>query len=278
MVGAHRSGTTLTWLMLDAHPELALTPETQFFSALHEVWMRTGDPERLLQALLDHPRWFTLGLADATLRERLRVQPADDLGEFLRTVFALYSATRGKPRWGDKTPEYVLEMPRIAEALPEAQFIHVIRDGRDVALSIVRLWFGPSSIGEAAHWWADWVRRARRDARAHGLAYTEVRFEDLVTDPEPELVRLCGLLSLRFDAAMLDHRTALAKHAWLLEHMGRLGTPQHQVSALAGRIAQPPDRERIAVWRREMSAGDRRRFERIAGDLLEELGYELSAS
>lgn len=114
--------------------------------------------------------------------------PDASLSDMLRAFYAAYAARHRKPRWGDKTPGYVLDMPLIAEILPEARFIHVIRDGRDVALSLLPLWFGPSTLEEAARWWEERVRAGRRDASS--VQYIEVRYERLVLDTRTELRRI----------------------------------------------------------------------------------------
>src|SRR5262249_51997802 len=113
-----------------------------------------------------------------------------------------------KPRWGDKTPYYAGHMHLIQSLLPEARFIHLIRDGRDVGLSVKDLWFGPNSLVEAAHWWAAGIQRARQQA-GDLRYYLEIQYEDLVARPESTLQRVCAFLDLPWHPGMLDcHQTA----------------------------------------------------------------------
>src|SRR5687767_7251824 len=139
VVGVSRSGTTLLRLMLDAHPQLTIPPETHFVPELiRAAGRRRASAEGLAEIIVSQRQWGDFGVDEAELRLRLealdRVEPAGAL----RAFYGLYAEKQGKPRWGDKTPIYVEHMRGIAKALPEARFVHLIRDGRDVALSRIR--------------------------------------------------------------------------------------------------------------------------------------------
>ncbi len=181
-------------------------------------------------------------------------------------VFAAYAAAHGKARYGDKTPGYVTGIGLLAEAFPESRFVHIIRDGRDVALGYLdRDEWGPSTLPDAAFYWASRVERGRAAGRALGASrYTESRYEDLVDDPEAVTRRLCGFLDLEFEEGMLRfHERGAAFIA---------STKDPQAFGGLSRPITPGMRD----WRTEMAADDVLRFEAIAGDLLEELGYPLT--
>lgn len=198
IVGVGRSGTTLLRLMLDAHPELTIPPETHFLPKAANVCNRAATPDlhwAFCEVLTSSVTWNYFGLDEETLERRVANVEPFDTGEALRTFYQLYAERFEKPRWGDKTPLYVRKMRLIQSLLPEARFIHVIRDGRDVALSNIPLWFGPNSIEEAAHWWQNWIREAREQSQ--GLdAYLEIRYEDLVLDTVPTLKKVCDFINL----------------------------------------------------------------------------------
>jgi Sulfotransferase family len=280
IVGASRSGTTLLRLMLDSHPALAIPNETQFLPGLQRALEHAADPSTVvLDAVVTHPRWPGFGLDPDALRERLLSAPDATLGDALRAFYSMYAAKHGKPRWGDKTPDYVLHMPTIAELLPEARFIHLIRDGRDVALSVIPMWFGPASLEEAAHWWVGLVTKGRHDAST--VDCIEVRYEQLVSDPEEQLRRVCAVAGLDFRVEMLhyDLRTMdrLTEMAGDVRRAASVD-PDARADQLArnrARLSEPPDTLRVGRWRTEMTADEQRRFTEIAGDLLEELGYPL---
>jgi Sulfotransferase family len=279
LVGVGRSGTTLLRLMLDSHPELTIPPETHFVPELIEECRRQARaPEQLAELITSARQWGDFGLDREELTARLRDADPLDAGNALRAFYGLYAERAGKPRWGDKTPIYVESMPDIQSALPEARFVHLIRDGRDVALSRMRRALDkPPPVWRIAENWKRRIEAARRDA-AELRRYLEVRYEDLVRDTEPTLRRVCELVELRFDPAMLDYHVRaeerLREMAGDLPARGgkalRPGAERLAAHALARERPRP---ERIGAWREEMSPDDAAAFEEAAGDLLTELGY-----
>ena len=278
--GATRSGTTLLRLMLDAHPELAIPSETHFVS---EMISRTVEgpvgAEELAAIATEHPRWGDFGLDAAEYAGRVRELEPLTAAEAIRAFYRLYASKHGKSRWGDKTPGYIRKTIPIQRVLPEARFIHMIRDGRDVALSLLPLNFGPSTITEAAELWVRRVSMGRRQAPAANH-YTEVTYEDLITDTEATLRRVCEFIELDYDATMLAyHERAserLAEKARDLPKEGGRKQPAEARIASHALASEAPRADRIGRWRREMEGADVAEYERVAGDLLAELGYELS--
>ncbi len=278
IVGTGRCGTTLLRLMLDAHPEVAVPPETHFIPAALRACRRSLRPRRaFLKAVTGAPFWRDHHLEERELRRRVEALTPFGAGEALRAFYRLYAEGRGKTRWGDKTPFYVLHMRDIQDALPEARFIHLIRDGRDVALSFRGLWFGPDSVSEAAERWVSWIEAARRQAPALA-GYLEVRYEDLVVRTEATLKTVCDFIGLRWDAAMLDYHLSAGERLGemvqpLRAREGRVIGPEER-RAIHERAGQPPRADRVGLWRTEMHPSDQARFERVAGRLLRELGYD----
>jgi hypothetical protein len=277
VVGVPRSGTTLLRLMLDAHPELTIPPETHFIPGVIRACRKDSPAERVAEAITRHRRWADFGLDAAELRRLLADVPPGDAGAAIRAFYELYAEKQAKPRWGDKTPGYATKMRRIQRALPEARFVHVIRDGRDVVLSRARKSRRPKPVGLAAK---RWKRRviATRNRSESVRNYTEIRFEDLVTETETTLRRVCEFIELDFDPAML------AYHEHAAERLGEIGRDlparrgryeldaEPRIAAHA-RASDPPAAERVAAWRSEMPPEDLAAFEAEAGDLLGELGY-----
>jgi hypothetical protein len=266
--------------MLDAHPELTIPPETHFVPELiAAAQRRRATPEALAEVVVSQRQWRDFGLDADELRRRLAALEPLDAGGAARAFYDLYAERAAKPRWGDKTPIYVEHMREIEAALPEAHFVHLVRDGRDVALSRIRRALDePPPAGRIAKNWKRRIRAARKQAR--GLDhYMELRYEDLVGDTEPALRRVCDFVELDYDAAMLDyHRRAgerLREIAGDLPAQGgkmlRPGSERLAAHALA---AEPPRPERVGAWREEMRPDDVAAFEDAAGDLLAELGYD----
>jgi hypothetical protein len=288
VVGIARSGTTLLRLMLDAHPELTIPPETHFLPRLFthfDRWRKEGleTPElrgRAIELITSHPRWGDIDLDPEEVRRRMAQHDPLTPGDAARSFYEAYAAQEGKPRWGDKSPPYTWKAKRIQRALPEAHFIHLIRDGRDVALSLSEVSWGPADLQAAAAKWVDELSRARQRARrlAPGT-YMELRYEDLVADPEPLLRRIVGFVDLPWDPHMLEyHRSAEERMKEVVRDFHPLGggtitaeerKRQHEL------VSSPPSSSRVGRWRSEMSPADRNAFEEVAGGLLAELGYEV---
>lgn len=278
IVGVARSGTTLLRLMLDAHSQLAIPPETHFVPKLIRRCEEGAlDRARIVEFVTSHRRWPDFGLDAAEFARRIDAVDPRDGGEIARCLYRAYADAQGKPRWGDKSPPYVKRMPRLAAALPEARFIHIVRDGRDVALSLLDVSWGPETIAEGAAKWAEEIRRARRHSRRIGRGrYLEMRYEDVIADPEPRLREICEFIDLQFEPAMLDyHRSAPERMASAeLELGGKGGTitaadreRQHEL------VSAPPTAERTRRWEREMPEADREAFDEAAGKLWRKLGY-----
>lgn len=278
VVGLGRSGNTLLRLMLDAHPDLAMPPETDFIPEAATRCAAADDPRaEFARAVTGHWRFPDFDVDASELERRLALIEPFDVGAGLRVLYGLYAEKFAKPRFGDKTPFYLDHMPLIEQLLPEAHFVHVIRDGRDVAVSIRPLWFGPNSVRTAAGWWRDGIERAR--ATGAGLQhYLELRFEDLVLDTEATLSRVCDFIELPWNPVMLAYHERAPERIREVRTEGRGSRGEltatveqrHAIHALTG---WPPQADRIGRWQDELGRWERRRFERVAGDLLEELGY-----
>jgi Sulfotransferase family len=279
--GATRSGTTLLRLMLDSHPELAIPGESHFIvPMIKATWRRARSADELADLIVASERWGDFHLDEAEVRARLRAVDPLNCADAVREFFRLYAERHGKERWGDKTPGYVRSMRLIQKVLPEARFIHIIRDGRDVALSLVPRSWGPSTIEEAADNWRRRIEVARRQ-QPHLRHYLEVHYEDLVTDTEAVVRQVAAFCELDFDPTMLRYHERAAER--LAEKARDLQKPWGTITA-ESRIEshalaeRPPQPDRVARWRTEMPDEDRRAYEEIAGEALVATGYELGGA
>jgi hypothetical protein len=268
-VGSGRSGTTLLRAMFDAHPDVAVPDEVSFIVRLdrpHNAvrYRRPGriDVDALLHLLQTNSSFRRWGLPAETVRAALADPPVATFPEAVRRLYATYAAERGKHRWADKTPMHVQYLRRLARLFPEARFVHLIRDGRDVACSYLDAPFGPRSVEEAAFEWRRRVLRGRSQGAPLGQRYREVRYETLVARPEEVLRSLCGELDVPFDERMLRYHVDAADLIGSTVHPG-----SHQ------RLLLPPT-PGLRDWRQELSPEDLATFEAIAGDALDTLGYE----
>ncbi len=264
--------------MLDAHPLMAIPPETQFMrKVMRRARRGRNSATDMLAVITDNRRWEDFGLDEAVLRARLEEAQPLSAGDAMRAFYRTYAEKVGKPRWGDKSTAYLTEMRRIEEALPEARFLHIIRDARDVALSQMAAYFGAQSAEEAAQKWVRRVNRGRH-VGAKLRHYTEVRYEDLVDDPEPVLREVCDFLELPWEPQMLAYHERADERLQELNHefsrrKGRPAVSGERRLALHALTARPPQPSRAGRWRTDMPVDQQRAVEGIAGELLVELGY-----
>jgi hypothetical protein len=271
VVGVGRSGTTLVRAILDTHPDMAIPGESHFIPVMVKEGRRYEAPsgfrqDRFLEDLTRHQRFRRWGLPEERVRSSFSLDPPISLAAAIRRVYALVAEGRGKARYGDKTPAYVHHISSLAALFPEARFVHLVRDGRDVALSRLDHPTMSSSLSDLAVLWKRGVEKGRRTGGRLGPErYLEIRYEDLVKDPEGVARALCGFIGLEFDPVVLRYH----------ERAGEIIRPtQHPQSH--GRIHLPPT-SGLRDWRTQMAPGDVVLFDILAGGLLEALGYERGA-
>jgi Sulfotransferase family len=266
VLGVRRSGTTLLRVMLDRSPALAIPDESYFVPQLARRHRGPVDPAAFVDDLHRLPTLVEWGLSPDVVARRLR--DGMSTGAAVAAVFEAYAAERGKSRWGDKTPLYMQHLPLLERLFPAARFVHLIRDGRDAAVSFLSVaggimtegWGHPREAAGFACQWATEVHAARAlGARVGPERYLEVRYEALVADPDARLRRVCTFAGIEYEEGML----------------GYVGQTDSAHKEHQQRLKEPP-RAGVRDWRTEMSAEDRRAFEAVAGDLLDELGYEVS--
>ncbi|MFZ1005929.1 MAG: sulfotransferase, partial [Candidatus Sulfotelmatobacter sp.] len=200
VLGCPRSGTTLLYHMLLSSGNFAVyRAESQVFNLLEPRFgglSHAANRRKLLAAWRDTELFRRTGLDWNEISEEVMARCRNG-GDFLRIVMQSMARRQGVERWADCTPEHLLYLHRIKRTIPEALIIHIIRDGRDVALSLEKQgWIKPfawdrgKTLEVAALYW-DWiVRKGRKDGRSLGSDYIEVRYEELVRDPRAVLQNL----------------------------------------------------------------------------------------
>ncbi len=263
VVGCPRSGTTLLRNLLNSHPSLAIPWESHFITRLYRAAGNPGSPAeavRLARVILSswwiarwgldlHPKAFADCESFAALVDRL---------------FSTWAHAKDRPRWGDKTPQYALDVPALLEIFPRAKVLHIIRDGRDVALSWVPKNFGPGNVVSAAREWKRLVLAARGAARClPGSSVLELRYESLLAEPETTMRSVCDFIGEPYHPAVcvptLDF-PPIRRRIFGTRTVGQ----SHQPRIVDGNSER---------WRSRLSVRDRERFEYLAGDLLDTLGY-----
>ncbi len=273
IVGAPRSGTTLLQYMVRAHPRISLpTGESHFFIPLLRDADRFGDLSQLenVRAVLDAMYKQSDDFLDtdlhgmlfdaATLAAELHREGRNTMPAIITGLFEKNAAGEGKARWGDKTPYYVLHMVKLKQIFPDAQFVHLVRDGRDVALSLFgrRHDFRVYNTYFAAKYWQQYVEIGREQGRQLSPeSYLELRYEDLIVDQKATLQKMYDFLGEEFTDELLNYKKA-----------GQAGkTP------LVSQSLRPDNAEK---WRKKMTPEQIRLFEAAAGQTLREFGYNLA--
>jgi hypothetical protein len=214
-----------------------------------------------LDDIMAHPEFRAWNAdADALRRWIDRAAPTS-YRELVSAVFDWYAVSHGKHRWGDKTPGYVSYLPQLMTVFPDAQFVHVLRDGRDVVASLSEQVWGPERPVIGAIRWRRKVSAGRRAGARMGTdCYIELKLEDLIIDPETKVRELCDFLGEQFESNML-------------EFPARARTLFAEDDEVTARVRQPLTTG-LRNWRSDMSVRDQRTVEALCHRQLVRLGYE----
>lgn len=278
VTGCPRSGTTLIQRMMSAHPQLAVANDTHFIPrALEKVDRRLVDmvlqqgdvalTGELVQRVSGYHRFYRLGVTDEQVQQA--VQDADSYRQFVVGLYQAFATNQGKQFSGEKTPDYVRYLPLLHALFPWCKSIHIARDGRDTALSLMdwardergparfALW-RDNPLATTALWWRWQIESGLSAGRELGPArHLLVSYEKLVESPEAELRRVMEFLGLPYaDDVVRFHEGKSqagegrsAKKAWL------------------------PPTSGLRNWQTQMNDQQQQWFELLAGDTLCELGY-----
>ncbi|MEM8799480.1 MAG: sulfotransferase [Pseudomonadota bacterium] len=273
MFGYDRSGTTLLSMIAGAHPDLAMP-----FSVTG-LWYRYAadldrfgglatpdDIARLVDALLAEER---IQIWDAKLDREALLEglPAKSFSAVVARFHEAYAIAKAKPRWSNMDIATLTEMPIANTWFPDARFVHIVRDGRDVALSHKHYQYSVGNFVDVARQWRARVEtNLRMGAMLGPERYRVVRFEDLVRDTARTLADLCAFLGLSYSDDMLNYTDMVGDKV-----------PEEK-RALWPVLDKPPQPDKCDQWKRKMSRSTRLVFEDVAGPLLDELGYAVEAN
>ena len=266
IVGNDRSGTTMLRLILDRGPEVAIPPESMFltdfpYASVRDELDRPGGAAGLMERVWGHPKVALWELEGRPPEVPEGLMGLDAYRVVVEAPYVAYARKHGKPRWGDKTPHYVHHVAQLLEVWPDARFVILVRDGRDVGLSVRGLPFGPNNTWAAADWWARGIRAGDRAQAEHPRNAITVRYEDLARDPRTHVPPVCEFLGLAFTPEMLE-----------LENADRSRIVEDQRSWFPT-LFDGINTDAVNRWEREMSPRQQRLFAAIAGKELAAHGY-----
>jgi hypothetical protein len=274
VVGCPRSGTTLLQRMLDSHPQLCVANDTHFITrSIKKILRKQANPSLtpdMVKLVASYRRFYRMGLDQEAVQEASR--GCQSYAQFVSCLYDLRGAAQNKPLSGEKTPDYCRQIPTLHRLFPHARFVHIIRDGRNTALSTLSwatsakgpgkwsLW-DQDRVGTCALWWRWQTEAGQKHGSALGEAlYHEVKYEGLVANPARELQSLARFLEIPYEQAMVNFH---------------LGKTRHK-PGLSAKSAWLPAVTGLRDWNKDMENQDVAVFEAIAGDLLEHNAYTRS--
>jgi len=257
IVGCPRSGTTMVQQALNRHSQIAIPPETKFFFAFLGQSRRR---QRRHVARLNADLGVRLPVPEA------RIRSAEDGRAFYDTLARQYAARLARPDlayFGDKTPEHTGHLPQIRELFPDAPIVVLVRDGRDVALSLSRVPWASANLSVNFLVWLHYWRCIRAARRLGFPNLYCVRYEDIVADPRRELSGILDFLGLRYEPAVAEgcgnaEGIPRREYAWKERALNKI-TP-----------------ERVGLFRRDLTDAQIATLERLGREALPSLGYELT--
>jgi len=268
IVGSGRCGSTLLRAILEAHPDVHIPPENDLRRAVRDYrWCSRLPWNVVLRIVLGqfeyHPAWGRWEITLGPVFRELDARPAGarDLAAVLEAVYRAH-LRQHKPsaiRWGDKTPGNTFLLPELRAVFPDAQVIHMVRDGRDVVGSYMRI--EKHDLSVTARQWVQAVRAAQAFGASHPSQYLEIRYEDLVRQPRENVQRVVTFLDLSFDERMLRHHELNLRFGDVerAAHLQGVWEPIHQKS--------------IGRWRRELDTAQVAQLDRLLRPTLAALGY-----
>jgi len=271
LVGCPRSGTTLLQRILDAHPQIAVAPETHY---VRRVWKRRrelpadGDPlDRDSRSVAQG--WFTempefdeMELDRASFLERTRETRC--IPDLFLELLRMFGERRGASIVGEKTPNHLRSMRLLERQFPDAAFVHIVRDPRAVVDSWSRVPWTNGSPAADAEVWRKYMQAARETPPRDPSRLYSLRYEKLVTDGVAELERLCAFLNVPYDPRIMEfHRNTdptlnLEREPW------------------KANAASPLDARTATRWKERMSAAAIAATEAVVWSEARRLGYPLT--
>lgn len=265
IVGMPRSGTKLLREILNNHSLIAISEneshcipyfynkfnkienfkDKKNFKLLYQYFSETFFFQRLTQKInfINEESWYD-SITDFTY------------SGVIEAFYQSYTQKKNKKIWGDKTPSYLLHMPLLKSLFPEAKFIHIIRDVRDYCLSIHKAW--NKNIFRAAQRWNDSIVKCRKNSKIlDDTAYLEVKYENIIDDPEKNIISICKFLNIPYESNMVS----------LSRVVENMGDAKNYIGIL---------KKNYGKWENEIKSNKIRKIEKICGSLLKELNYSVS--
>ena len=269
IVGTPRSGTTLLRLLINSHPKISITPESSFLFRADHLWRTTykdfSNAQQLnefiedLKTLPQVKDWLPHGLSAEKLLKNFRI---NSLSDAINAIFASYAQSHNKLRWGDKTPKNLHCMDSLIENFNNPHILVIVRDCRDVALSLHQAEFAKTShITSSIRWQKDISSIVKAKLKHPDNLYI-VRYEDLLENTQETISSILEFLNLEQDNALIES---------YLSHEDDITHTKNSLHLMA------PDRCNIGKWRKKMPARHIAECEHIARQGIIQFDYDLTS-
>ena len=265
IVGTQRSGTTLLRLILNAHSEIAIPEEANFLMPLlKRKYLRGGLRGDLLSRIASYlqvnPQFKLWNYDSSDFILSLRSRENISLRDLVDGLFLSYCRAMNKAGWGDKTPSFFRKLDVILDLFPDARIIHIIRDGRDVFDSWRKMDPTKNYVGVVALEWRYKIWKIEKSlAEIPDGRKMTVRYEDLLEKPRETVSGICDFCGVPFEQGMMNFYETSDRYVG--EHHSNL-------------IFGPLDAANRFKWRQNLTLGERRIFQSVAGMVLRKYRYE----
>ena len=269
IIGSGRSGNTLLRSILSGNSDISIPPESYripFAIKRFHIFNNRSWKEIVYEVLSEFENcreFYTWNIDIKDVQKRLEniSESKRTLSNIFDELFCTYSEkhSQGSKIWGDKTPMNTLYLDWIGSVFPNSKFIHIIRDGRDVASSYIKMG-RYDTILEAANRWIKSIELASSFGSKIKENYMEIRYEDLVTKPEEIIKKTCDFINIVYDPEMLDHTKQVEK-------LGDTNKDHHS------NLSKPISSDSIGKWKNNLSESDQRSITKLLSNHLQRLGY-----
>ena len=274
IVASPRSGTTLLERLLNRHSRLYVPPETAYFYHLRRLGLLCREPSPRLfaffvDAYLDTTACRLLNLGDSCIVKKALLDGAENYVDIFINLLGMLQGASDKPRVGEKTPHHLQEVEYILAKFTGAKVICVIRDGRAVVQSRLNHPEWEHNLLAASRCWRRDALSLRALLASEGVDRVHVvRYENLITNPEPVLKGICRFLGEKFESTMLDFSGQM---------IGPCQHPEYYQQSWMTKSTEDIDSSRAYAWKKEYRPSELALVERLISSELEHFGYDVSA-
>lgn len=259
--GCERSGTTMLGSILGSHSSVICIPESRFFEPVYKSIMNNEyDPETAINTIKNHIKFK---LWDLVIENGIESDLAKYPDKLIIKLIDLYKRKNNKKAniWVDHTPLNINYLPLLNNLFPDAKMIHIVRDGRAVAASVLKLDWGPNIVTKAATWWISRLSYGfAAESYFNSKKIMRVYYEDLLNYPEKTLIKICEFVNIIYDKSMLSGNGFKVSEYTL---------KQHQL------VGTKINKSRIDDWKKQLTKREVELFESTAGKMLVYLHYKL---